>query len=63
MAQKPHPSAPPARSRQIILERQPDESLAAWESTLVAIAQGGAATVTRQPDGSALICWPAGVAL
>lgn len=62
MAQKPTPSTPPARPRQIVLERQPDESQAAWEQTLAAIMSAGEATVTRQSDGSALICWPAGEA-
>lgn len=61
MAQKPHPSAPPTRPRQIVLERQPDESLAQWEKALAAIVRGGMATVTRQSDGSALVSWPAEV--
>lgn len=63
MAKQLRPSAPPARPRQIVLERQPEESLSQWEQTLATIARGGAATVTRQSDGSALICWPAGVSL
>lgn len=63
MAQKPRPSAPPARPRQLVLERQPDESLTAWEQTLAAIVCEGLATVTRQSDGSALISWPVGKTL
>ncbi|WP_412031171.1 DUF1654 domain-containing protein [Halomonas sp. LR3S48] len=62
MAKKPSPTVLPARGRQIVLERQPDESLAAWEQTLAAISTGEA-TVTRQSDGSALISWPAKVTL
>ncbi|MGR4068269.1 DUF1654 domain-containing protein [Billgrantia sp. C5P2] len=63
MAKNPSPTVLPAKGRQIVLERQPDESLAAWEQTLAAITSCGKATVTRQTDGSALICWPAGEAL
>lgn len=63
MANQSCPSAPPARLRQIVLERQPDESPTQWEQMLAAIARGGAAIVTRQSDGSALICWPVGVKL
>ncbi|QHC50502.1 DUF1654 domain-containing protein [Billgrantia tianxiuensis] len=60
MAKKPKAVTPPARSKHIILERQPGESAVQWEKTLAAIAQGGAATVTRQSDGSALVEWRAG---
>lgn len=63
MAKQPRPSAPPARPRQLILERQSDESPAQWEQALATIVHGGTATVTRQADDSALICWPAGVVL
>lgn len=63
MAKQPRPSASSTRSRQIVLERQPDESPTQWEQTLAVIVSGGVATVTRQSDDSALICWPPGGAL
>jgi len=63
MAKQSRHAAAPARPRQILLERQPDESPAQWEQTLAVIVSGGVATVTRQSGDSALICWPAGGAL
>ncbi|MCE8005282.1 DUF1654 domain-containing protein [Billgrantia ethanolica] len=59
MAKKPKAVTPPARSKHLILERQPGESAVEWEKTLTSITQGGAATVTRQSDGSALVEWRA----
>lgn len=41
MAKQPRPSSPSARPWQLVLERQPDESLAQWEQALAVIVRGG----------------------